>query len=78
MFERSMAALGDVHLHSIVSPITSTIRVVCEFHASCKRPAEGQIGGGSSSKTQRVVEPEWNVFVNTRQELGHSKNTQNQ
>ena len=32
---------------------------VCEFHASGKRPAEGQIGGGSRPKTQRMVRPEW-------------------
>ena len=32
---------------------------VCEFHASGKRPAEGQIGGGSRPKTQRLVRPEW-------------------
>ncbi len=32
---------------------------VCEFHTSGKRPAEGQIGGESKPKTQRVVRPEW-------------------
>ena len=31
---------------------------VCEFHASGKRPAEGQIGRGSRPKTQRVMRPE--------------------
>ena len=31
----------------------------CEFRAGVKRPAEGQIGGGSKPKTQCVVRPEW-------------------
>ena len=32
---------------------------VCDFHASGKRPAEGQIGSGSRPKTQRMVRPGW-------------------
>ena len=31
----------------------------CDFRATGKRPAEGQIGGGSKPKTQLVVRAEW-------------------
>ena len=62
MFEGSMTVFEDVvdvHKPSTAGIITSTIHKFVNFHTSGKRPAEGQIGGGSRPKTQRVVRPEW-------------------